>query len=53
MTRTKQTPHGASSSGRSGGISTARFASAKKETEQQFEDAPGKETEDSQEWPEY
>ena len=32
---------------------TARFASAKKEAEWQFADAPGEETEDSQEWPEY
>ena len=53
MTRTKQTPRGASSSGRPGGMLTARFASAEKEAERQFADAPGEETEDSQEWPEY
>ena len=51
MTRTKQTPHRGSSSGRPGGMSTVRFTSAKKEAEQQFTDAPGEETEDSQEWP--
>ena len=51
MTRTKQTPHGGSSSGGPGGLTTARFAGAKKEAERQFADAPREETEDSQEWP--
>ena len=32
---------------------TARFTSAEKEAERQFTDAPGEETEDSQDWPEY
>ena len=45
MTRTKQTPRGGSSSGRPGGMTTARFTSAKKEAEWQFTDAPGEETE--------
>ena len=53
MTRTKQTPHGGSSSHRPGSMTTARFAGAEKKAEQQFANAPGKETEDSQEWPEY
>ena len=53
MTKTKQTPHEGSSSHRPGGMVTARFAGAEKEAEQQFTDAPGEETEDSQEWPRY
>ena len=52
MVRTKQTSHGGSSSHRPGGMATARFAGAE-EDELQFTDAPGEETEDSQEWPEY
>ena len=52
MIKTKQTPGGGSSSHRPGGMVTARFAGAE-EDELQFEDAPGEETEDSQEWPEY
>ena len=48
MTRTKQTPHGASSSHRPVGMAAARFTSAEKKAEQQYVDAPGKETEDSQ-----
>ena len=51
MTKTKQTPHRGSSSHRPGGMMTARFAGAKKEAEQQFANAPGEDTEDSQEWP--
>ena len=34
-------------------MATARFASAEGEAEQQFKDAPGEETEDSQEWPDW
>ena len=52
MVKTKQTPHGGSSSHRPGGMVTARFTGAE-EAEQQFTDAPGEETEDSQDWPEY
>ena len=52
MVRTKQTSCGGSSSHRPGGMATARFASAE-EDEPQFADAPGEETEDNQEWPEY
>ena len=47
MVRTKQTPHGGSSSHRPGGMATARFTGAE-ETELQFEDAPGEETKDNQ-----
>ena len=46
MVKTKQTPHGGSSSHRPGGMVTARFAGAE-ETEPQFADTPGEETEDS------
>ena len=53
MTKTKQTPRGGSSSHRPGGIATARFTGTEKEAEWQFTDAPGEETEDSQEWPDY
>ena len=50
MTKTKQTPHGGSSSHRPGGMATARFAGTEEEAECQFTDAPGEEeTEDSQE----
>ena len=52
MVRTKQTSRGGSSSHRPGGMVTARFSGAE-EDEPQFADAPGEETEDSQEWPEY
>ena len=52
MSRTKQTPRGESSSHRPSGMATARFTGAEEEAEQQA-DAPGKETEDSQNWPEY
>ena len=52
MVRTKQTSHGSSSSHRPGGMVTARFAGAE-EDEPKFEDAPGEETEDSQDWPQY
>ena len=51
MTKTKTTPRGGSSSHRPGGMMTARFASVEKEAEQQFANAPGEDTEDSQEWP--
>ena len=40
MVKTKQTPHGGSSSHRLGGMATARFAGAE-EDEPQFADAPG------------
>ena len=53
MTKTKTTPHGGSSSHRPRGMATARFAGAEGEAEQQFKDAPGEETEDSQEWPDW
>ena len=52
MVKTKQTPHGGSSSHRPGGMVTARFPGAE-ETELQFADTPGEETEDSQDWPQY
>ena len=52
MVKTKQIPHGGSSSHRPGGMATARFAGAE-EDEPQFEDAPGEENEDSQDWPQY
>ena len=52
MVKTKQTTHGGSSSHRPGGMVTARFAGAE-EDELQFEDAPGEETEESQDWPDY
>ena len=51
MMKTKTTPWGGSSSHRPRGMATAMFASAEGEAEQQFEDAPGEETEDSQDWP--
>ena len=53
MTKTKTTPHG----GRSHhpkGMATATFTGgADIDPEQQFQDAPGEETEDSQDWPKY
>ena len=52
MVKTKQTARRGSSSHRPGGMATARFTGAE-EDEPQFADAPGEETEDSQEWPEY
>ena len=51
MTKTKQIPHGASSSHRPVGMAAARFTGAEEEAEQQYADAPGEETEDSQDWP--
>ena len=51
MTRTKQTACGGSSSHRPRGIATAMFPSTEGEAEQWFADAPGEETEDSQDWP--
>ena len=51
MTKTKTTPRGGSSSHQPRGMATATFASAEGEAEQQHADAPGKETEDSQDWP--
>ena len=53
MTKTKTTPHGGSSSHQPRGIATAMFTSAEGEAEQQFKDAPGEETEDSQDWPDW
>ena len=50
MAKTKQTPRGGSSSHRPGGMVTVRCAGAQ-EDELQFEDTPGEETEDSQDWP--
>ena len=52
MVRTKQTSRGSSSSHRPAGMATARFAGAE-EDEPKFEDAPGEETEDSQDWLQY
>ena len=52
MVKTKQTACGGSSSHRPRGMATARFTGAE-EDEPQFEDAPGEETEESQDWPEY
>ena len=51
MTKTKTTPWGGSSSHQPRGMATATFASTEEEAEQQFEDAPGEETGDSQDWP--
>ena len=51
MMKTKTTPHGGSSSHRPRGMAAATFASTEGEAEQQFMDAPGEETEDSQDWP--
>ena len=48
MTKTKTTPCRSSSSHRPGGMATARFTSAE---EEQFEDAGGYESQDSQDWP--
>ena len=50
--RTKQTPHGSSSSHRPKGMATAKFTSTATE-EQQFKDAGGGESQDSQDWPDY
>ena len=50
MTKTKTTPCGGSNSHRPGGMTTAKFAGAEKEAEQQFTYAPGEDTEDKQEW---
>ena len=51
--RTKQTPHGGKSH-RPKGMATVTFPSgAEADPEQQQQDAPGKETEDSQDWPKY
>ena len=49
--RTKQTTRGGSSSHRPRGMAAAKFTGAEGETEQQFADTPGEETEDSQDWP--
>ena len=49
--KTKTTPHGGGSSHRPRGMATATFVSTEGEAEQQFADAPGEETEDSQDWP--
>ena len=54
MTKTKQTPHGSSSSHRSRGMTTARFTAAKETVEaeeQHLEYAGGDESQESQEWP--
>ena len=54
MNKTKTTPHGGNSSHRPRGMATATFAGgAEADPEQQFEDAPGEETEDSQDWLDY
>ena len=50
MVKNKQIPRGGSSSHKPRGMATARFAGAE-ETEPQFKDTPGEETEDSQDWP--
>ena len=53
MVRTKQTPRGGKSH-RPKGMATATFTSgAKAEPEQQLQDAPAKDTKDSQDWPKY
>ena len=53
MTKTKTTPHGGKSH-RPRGMATATFTSGTKaDPEQQFQDAPGEDTEDSQDWPDY
>ena len=51
MMKIKQTPRGGSSSHQPRGMATAMLAGAEGEAEQQFTDAPGEETEDSQDWP--
>ena len=52
--KTKTTPHGDSKSHHPKGMATATFAgSAKADPTQQFEDAQGEETEDSQDWLDY
>ena len=54
MVRTKQTPRGGSSSHRPVGMAAARFPSTgrgKGEPKEQFKDAPGEDTEDSQDFP--
>ena len=53
MVKTKTTPHGGSSH-RPAGMAMARFTSTGRgegDPEEQFQDAPGKDTEDSQEFP--
>ena len=42
MVKTKQNPHGGSSSHRPGGMATARLAGAEEEAEQQFATPQGK-----------
>ena len=52
--KTKTTPHGGSKSHRPRGMATATFTSGTEaDPEEQYEDAPGEETEDSQDWPDY
>ena len=54
MMKTKTTPHGGSGSHCPRGMATATFTSSTKaDPEQQFEDTPGEETEDSQDWLDY
>ena len=53
MPKLRQHPHGSSSSHRPRGMSTARFTSTEADVEQQFEEAAGEETGDSQDWPDY
>ena len=51
MVKTKTTPHGGSSH-RPAGIAMARFTGrGKADPEEQFQDAPGEDTEDSQDFP--
>ena len=53
MVKLKTTPHGGKSH-RPTGMATATFTgSTDADPEQQFQDAPGEETEDSQDWPKY
>ena len=54
MTKTKTTPCGGSKSHCPRGMVTATFTfGAEADLEQQFQDAPGEETEDSQDWLKY
>ena len=53
MVKTKTTPCGGKSH-HPAGMTTATFTGgANADPEQQFQDTPGKDTEDSQEWPDY
>ena len=53
MVKTKTTPHGGKSQ-RPTGMATATFTgSAKADPKQQFQETPGEDTEESQDWQKY